>query len=125
VSDHRCARCRVDVAAIGETFIVHDEVWLGVMPSRQGLLCVGCLEALLGRDLAPADFTECMSNVLGAAGSPRLRHRLGAGHLHGDDLLAWIDAAVDRVAIEQPNTADAYRLLALRLAAAADQPGEP
>jgi len=60
--------------------MVLDAVWLSAHPDDFGNLCVGCLEARLGRRLTPRDFSWCPLNV-GAAlgdGSARLRDRLGA-----------------------------------------------
>jgi hypothetical protein len=71
----------VDTFARGvdEYYMVHREVWAaaGMLP-RGGMLCVGCLEARLGRRLTAADFTSAPVNDLrrGWRGSARLLSRL-------------------------------------------------
>ena len=54
-----CRRCRQTVP-IWEGYMVHDDVWL---PPYEGVLHVACLEAELGRQLTPADFTDCLLNL--------------------------------------------------------------
>jgi hypothetical protein len=44
-----------------EDFMVHDEIWAAAGMDR-GYLCVGCLEARLGRELTRADFTDVPVN---------------------------------------------------------------
>ena len=52
-----CAICAVDCCDIDEYYLVHDDLWkeFGVV---HGMLCVGCLEQRMGRQLTPADFKE-------------------------------------------------------------------
>jgi hypothetical protein len=68
----RCADCDVDTLAIGEYYMVLDEVWEQAWPGRRRhfstrhsrhkprrvrqFLCVGCLEARIGRQLNRDDF---------------------------------------------------------------------
>ena len=52
----RCADCNVDCFARGEWYEVPDELWESAGMSREGHLCIGCLEARLGRKLRLADF---------------------------------------------------------------------
>ena len=48
-----------------EFYIVTDEVWAAsAMTPTGGCLCVGCLEARLGRQLTPADFPDLPVNDL-------------------------------------------------------------
>jgi hypothetical protein len=58
--DPACADCDIDVAELGEHFMVHDEVW--PIGKRDGQLCIGCIETRIGRQLTPADFTDCRMN---------------------------------------------------------------
>jgi len=61
-----CADCGVDTFAIGEWYMVKDEVW----DAAGGLsgyldcffLCIECLEHRLGRRLTPNDFTDAPVN---------------------------------------------------------------
>ena len=75
-----CAGCSIDTMEIGEYYMVRDDVWREAMPTGRGYLCIGCLEALLGRDLRPADFTDCpLNHDNHNDGSFRLRRRLSGG----------------------------------------------
>ena len=68
-----CHDCGADVIALGEVYMVHDDVW-PVEPD--GMLCVGCLEARIGRGLRARDFTACPLNRL-PGDSPRLSRAKG------------------------------------------------
>ena len=69
-------------ARTSEWFMVHDSVWLAAgMPKREPMergdfLCIGCLEARLGRTLTPRDFTDVPVNRPDRWKSPRLNARL-------------------------------------------------
>jgi hypothetical protein len=67
-----CASCGGDA----ELYMLKPDVW----PVAEGFgwLCVPCVEARLGRRLAPGDFNEAPCNDPTAAG-PRLRNRLRRG----------------------------------------------
>lgn len=41
--------------------MVHGEVW--PIGPREGMLCIGCLESRIGRNLTPADFTSFPINT--------------------------------------------------------------
>jgi hypothetical protein len=53
-----CLDCDVHTSAIGEYYMLRDEVWAetGVAPNG-GMLCLKCAEKRLGRQLRPEDFT--------------------------------------------------------------------
>jgi hypothetical protein len=57
-----CADCGVDTNAIGEWYMVKDDVWEQAwagrrrLPYGQEILCIGCLEQRLGRTLMNCDF---------------------------------------------------------------------
>ena len=74
MEDWDCAKCGTDTSK--EYYMVHDVLWeeYGVDP----LLCVGCLEEKMGRQLWSGDFTHCALNVLnmGWEKSDRLLNRL-------------------------------------------------
>lgn len=77
-----CLGCSVDTSscASGEYYMVTDEVWLSVVSSKNaGMLCIGCLEGRLGRELTPADFHPCLLNTREYEDmkSERLKRRLG------------------------------------------------
>ena len=59
-----CNDCGVLTAEIGEWYMLRGDVWRSAVPEARelndesGYLCVGCMEARLGRELTLADFTE-------------------------------------------------------------------
>ncbi|MBB4934580.1 hypothetical protein F4561_005400 [Lipingzhangella halophila] len=63
-----CSDCEVETLPTthpnrAEWYQVTDDVWLSAVPSKEGyILCVGCLEARLGRQLVPGDFTAAPIN---------------------------------------------------------------
>jgi hypothetical protein len=82
-----CADCGVGTHTIGEWYMVKDDVWDQAWRGRrkswsgkapgQEVLCIGCLEARLGRTLTAGDFTNAMINDPRKNNmSKRLRDRL-------------------------------------------------
>lgn len=66
-TDRRCRDCRVHTTRLNEYYMVMDEVWAEAGCSTQfgwGMLCIGCLEGRLGRELTADDFTDCYVNSL-------------------------------------------------------------
>jgi len=77
-----CVDCRMDTGKIGEYYFIHTPLWLSVVGSKTGMLCVGCLEKRLGRKLRRNDFTNAWIN------DPRYGHksqRLMSRLAGGDD----------------------------------------
>lgn len=78
-----CADCGVDTLALCEWYMVRDELWASAWPGGQiershpgsQVLCIGCLEQRLGRQLTATDFTDAPVNRM-ANNSPRLRDRI-------------------------------------------------
>lgn len=56
MQQHVCLDCKWNTHVIHEYYRVTNEVWLQAVPGNHGMLCVGCLEKRLGRELTPADF---------------------------------------------------------------------
>ena len=72
-----CADCGVDTGKIGEFYFLKTKLWLTVMSSIYGMLCVGCLESRLRRKLAKEDFTDAtINNSKYGSKSQRLCSRL-------------------------------------------------
>lgn len=72
-----CLGCKKDTGKMGEHYFIKDEVWLQVHKSKTGMLCIGCLEKRLGRQLNAGDFTDCYINhVAFGTKSQRLLNRL-------------------------------------------------
>lgn len=57
-----CLDCGQDTGKMREYYFVHTELWLTVVSSAKGMLCVGCLEKRLGRELTAVDFTGAYIN---------------------------------------------------------------
>jgi hypothetical protein len=73
-----CLLCGVDTLEIGEMYCIHNDLWMSCVRGK-GMLCIGCLERVLGRQLTPADFADFPINTLDYDDnkSERLRDRLG------------------------------------------------
>jgi hypothetical protein len=57
-----CLDCGVNTSQIGEYYYINLDTWLSVVHSKEGMLCIGCLEIRLGRRLNSSDFTKCFIN---------------------------------------------------------------
>lgn len=61
--DWSCLDCQSDTQDILEYYMVHDDLWESTgLGLGDGLLCIGCLECRLGRELQSADFTDAPLN---------------------------------------------------------------
>ncbi len=73
-----CRDCQCDTGQIGEYYMLHDEVWretgLGL---HDGMLCIGCAEARLQRQLTAADFIDFPINHGFFDRSERMVERVG------------------------------------------------
>lgn len=60
--NNKCRDCGFEVRW-GEMFMVHDPIWAETgLGYDDGLLCVGCIEKRLGRELVKGDFTDAPLN---------------------------------------------------------------
>jgi hypothetical protein len=57
-----CEDCGRDTGKMREHYFLRPQVWTSVHPSNVGMLCVGCIEARLGRELTHVDFTDAHVN---------------------------------------------------------------
>jgi hypothetical protein len=74
-----CLDCKVDTGKISEHYFVTTNLWMALVGSNKGMLCIGCLEKRLGRKLQLCDFTDCYINdPKKNAMSIRLQERLTA-----------------------------------------------
>lgn len=76
--------CGVDTGKIHEYYFIHTALWLSVVTNITGMLCIGCLETRLGRELQPSDFTSAhinnpKGNMMSVRLLSRLRHKNGEG----------------------------------------------
>jgi hypothetical protein len=70
-----CVRC--DASVVFEQFMLHDELWTQTgLGEWDGMLCVGCVEAAIGRKLTKADFVKHRFHGNDFPKSTRLRKRL-------------------------------------------------
>ena len=73
-----CLDCSENTARLDEYYMVHRAVWSQAVPTGRGMLCIGCLESRLGRELTPTDFTDApLNQIQNNLRSPRLIARLG------------------------------------------------
>lgn len=72
----RCMDC--GQGTLGEDYMVHRSLWTKYVGDRaQGFLCIGCLEARMGRELWSGDFIHWpINNVDEHPRTDRLRDRL-------------------------------------------------
>lgn len=73
-----CLDCEVHTGAIGEYYMVTNELWETYV-SERGMLCIRCLEDRIMRRLLPTDFTDVPLNRNPLFRSERLRDRLLGG----------------------------------------------
>jgi hypothetical protein len=77
-SPYVCRDCATNTFRDGEFFQLKDDIWglTGLAPDG-GMLCVGCVEARIGRKLAAADFVDGPPNTWGRLyRSDRLQDRM-------------------------------------------------
>ena len=80
-----CMDCKISTRS--EYYMVHEWLWKRVNPNISGLLCIGCLENRLGRELTKTDFTDAPINSTDIFDkSRRLLDRLGLKT--ADDLIS-------------------------------------
>lgn len=69
-----------------EWYTVHDHTWAKTsLGTHDAVLCVGCLERSLGRQLQPEDFAEVPTNKPRVNDSERLLDRRGYQLVHVQD----------------------------------------
>ncbi len=72
-----CLDCRENTSKMKEHYFVRTALWMDAVGQESGMLCVGCLEARMGRTLTPDDFTDAhINNPRKNAMSDRLRRRI-------------------------------------------------
>lgn len=57
-----CGLSTAPVTGVDEWYTVTDDVWAEAGASEDGILCIGCLEQRLGRQLLQQDFLNAMLN---------------------------------------------------------------
>lgn len=74
-----CLDCGVDTGAIYEHYMLVDSTWYLIHDSKTGMLCIGCVEIRLGRQLNSNDFNNSyLNNPSTAPKSVRLIERMNA-----------------------------------------------
>jgi hypothetical protein len=78
---HPCKDCGVATAPCHgphEHYMVHDKLWCSAGVTEHEILCIGCLEKRLGRELAGEDFSQhAPTNIETHRCTPRMQDRLG------------------------------------------------
>lgn len=74
-----CLDCNVSTLRIREYYMVQFKLWELIVPNNhhEGMLCIGCVENRLGRQLVSEDFIEAPINYMQDK-SERLLIRLGS-----------------------------------------------
>ena len=72
-----CADCKVDTSfdGVNEYYMVHKHIW-DEHGASEDMLCIGCLEQRMGRELTSLDFTDAPVNSDDSR-SDRLMNRQG------------------------------------------------
>jgi hypothetical protein len=103
-----CLDCEQDTASLGEfAYMVQDAVWAKAVPKDNGVvLCIGCLEKRLGRQLRGRDFKrEVLLNYSARFHrSHRLLDRLSESQWMLRRLLHEHKAALSKILEREKNT---------------------
>lgn len=70
-----CLDCGRDTGKLKEFYYINLDLWLSVVDSKNGMLCIKDLERRLGRELKACDFSNASINYTGDK-SDLLRKRL-------------------------------------------------
>ena len=73
-----CVDCKIDTNEIAEYYMLHNHIWYTHTTdfNGKGMLCIGCIESRLGRQLKHGDFTCTPVNSGLFRMSERLKDRL-------------------------------------------------
>ena len=74
-----CMDCEVDTSpntGICEYYMVTDHVWQSEAAAEEGMLCIGCIEGRMGRQLEKEDFIDALINQGVFPMSDRFKSRL-------------------------------------------------
>ena len=79
-----CLYCGVNTMHIDEYYMLNDDLWEDVTAlagtNGKGMVCIGCVEGQLGRNVTAADFKDVPLNYITPWQSDRLRDRLATSH---------------------------------------------
>lgn len=72
-----CAICQRNTLDMGHYYAVDHTLWHGLPDDiRKRMLCIFCLEDLIGRELEPVDFLDAPINVNAAMNDPEVARRM-------------------------------------------------
>jgi len=57
-----CLDCKIDTGKVNEFYMLKDEIWFSIHNSKEGMLCIDCLEKRLKRKLVKTDFNDSFVN---------------------------------------------------------------
>lgn len=89
-----CMDCTANTSELNEFYMLNDEIWLRAVPGRAGMLCIGCVEARLGRRLRGGDFDFAWSFM---SSQDRWSERLRARALGLPDAVQRVNRAVEDI----------------------------
>lgn len=97
-----CDDCGASIAR--EYYMVQNDLWLDAMGSRDGHLCLGCLEVRAGRRLVPTDFPDVPVNTWPRIRPSERESAPQAGLLHypvrdRDVPIYWSERLLDRLGV--------------------------
>lgn len=62
MEEFNCLDCQQNTSVLNEYYMVNFSLWIQCVPEDEGMLCIGCLETRLGRQLVSTDFIEAPIN---------------------------------------------------------------
>lgn len=62
MDEFNCLDCHRNTSQMNEYYMVQFHLWHEFVPEHNGMLCIGCLERRMGRELVGKDFTDAPIN---------------------------------------------------------------
>lgn len=78
-SEFDCIQCGVNTLACNEYYMINDKLWKSITKASKGkgMLCIGCVENRIGRQLVNSDFAKVpLNTIYWNSKSDRLKNRL-------------------------------------------------
>ena len=72
-----CMDCHLNTSTMREFFMLDQDTWDSIirLSEQDGMLCIGCVEVRLGRELEPADFDPDWRHLCPQPSSRLLKRR--------------------------------------------------
>lgn len=62
--EFNCTTCKTNTLHNGEYYMLNDKLWRKIADNKNGMMCIGCVETKLKRQLTRKDFTDAPVNNL-------------------------------------------------------------